>query len=67
MLVYKWKNVTEDIIDELRIARQMLSAQGKRTDLDANAPKLPTWADYCEDIGVTKSTVNRWLPQRLSL
>ena len=34
----------------------VLRNQGARTDLGANAPKLTTWADYCEDIGVNKST-----------
>lgn len=62
VLVYKWKNVTQDIIDELRIARQALSREGNphRELTDANAP-VKTWADYCEAIGVDKSTINRWL------
>jgi len=50
LLVYKWNNVTQEIIDELKIARQMLStrAWNKKSD-GANAP---SWADYCEAIGV---------------
>ena len=48
-------------LEELWIARAVLRNQGARTDLGANAPKLTTWADYCEDIGVNKRTANRWL------
>ena len=58
-LVYKWKNVTQDIIDELKIARENL--RDIRNTNGANAPLKTTWNDYCEAIGVTKSTVNRWL------
>lgn len=32
--VYKWKNLTIEILEELYIAREMLSAQGRRTDLE---------------------------------
>ena len=59
--LYKWRNITEDIIFELWVAREILSAQGKRTDLGSNKPRLKTWAEYCQDIEVPKSTANRWL------
>lgn len=32
-----------------------------KNNLGANAPKLPTWQQYCKEIGADKSTVNRWL------
>lgn len=32
--VYKWKNLTIEILEELYIAREMLSTQGRRTDLE---------------------------------
>lgn len=32
--IYKWKNLTEEIAKELWIAREILSAQGRRTDLE---------------------------------
>ena len=32
-IIYKWKNLTEELAKELWIAREKLSAQGKRTDL----------------------------------
>ena len=46
---------------ELWIAREKLSTQGRRTDLGTFVLKLPTWADYCQAIGVNKRIVNRWL------
>lgn len=33
-LIYKWINLTEEIADELWIAREMLRAQGRRSDLE---------------------------------
>ena len=59
--VYKAKNLTGELLCELWTAREMLSAQGRRTDLGTNVPKLRTWNDYCQDIGSTKRTANRWL------
>jgi DNA modification methylase len=69
-LIYKWTNLTRDVANELWIARENLSAQGKRTDLDANASKL-TWSSYCKEIGLDYTTANRWLnrwfPESLDL
>lgn len=59
VLVYKWNNVTQEIIDELQVARENL--RDVRNVNGANAPLKLTWNDYCDAIGVTKSTVNRWL------
>lgn len=55
--VYKWKNLTLEMANELWIAREILSAQGLRD----KSPKVRTWSDYCEDIGSERRTVNRWL------
>jgi len=44
----------------LCVAREILSSQGARTDIDANAPKL-TWQGYCDEIEIDKSTANHWL------
>ena len=33
-LIYKWKNITKEIAEELYIAREKLRAQGRRTDLN---------------------------------
>ncbi len=61
-LVYKWKNLTVEVAEELYIARQMLSKEGRPEKTDANAPVF-TWNKYCTDIGIAKSTANRWLQQ----
>jgi len=73
--VYKWKNLTVDIVEELYLARNILSAQGKRTDcLEENKsnfgkffPKLQshTWEEYCQSIGISKRTANLWLERFL--
>lgn len=61
--VYKWKNLTIGIMRELSVAHKKLVKSGKRTDLNlgANAPKLKTWSNYCDDIGIDRKTVYRWL------
>ena len=41
-LVYKWKNLTIEVAQELYVAREMLANQGARVDLGTNVPKL-TW------------------------
>jgi len=55
--IHKWKTLTQEIITELYRARQVLRSQGSRTDISSKY----TWEQYCKDIGVDKSTVNRWL------
>jgi len=55
------KKNAEEIAQELWIAREKLKAQGRRTDLETKISKLPTWTQYCQDIGGSKEVVNRWL------
>jgi len=61
--MFKWKNMTGEVLDELWIAREVLSAQGgyqfHKKVLGTNVPS--TWDQYCEDIGIEKRTANRWL------
>jgi len=59
--VYRWKKLTLEIIEELYIARQQLSKTGVyyREGGTNDSPK--TWGGYCDDIGLSKRTVNRWL------
>ncbi len=57
--IFKLKNLTLEVYQELWTARDELSRQGARTDLVANATK--SWGDYCEDIGINRSTAHRWL------
>jgi len=49
-------SLTEELFQELWIAREMLSSHYHR-----DGSNEPTWAQYCKDIGSAKSTVNRWL------
>jgi len=58
-LIYKWKNLTMEIVNELWIAREKLStpAWNKKSD----GTKVPSWAEYCEEIGLIKQVANRWL------
>ena len=55
---YKWKNLTNDILEELWVARENLSIVGRNWD---KSPNKKTWSDYCEEIGSERRTVNRWL------
>ncbi|MFC1552200.1 DUF5131 family protein [Candidatus Latescibacterota bacterium] len=54
--VYKAKNLTGDMLVELYVAREMLSSRYHRDEANA-----PSWAQYCTDIDIDKSTANRWL------
>jgi len=45
--------MSEDVIQELYIAREKLSKVGNPNwDI---CPNSKTWSDYCQDIGVEKS------------
>ena len=62
---YKWKNLTDDIKEELWIAREMLSKEGNPIGTNQYGTGIkvpvPTWSDYCEEIGTSRQVVNRWL------
>jgi len=58
-LVYKWKNLTVEMLSELFRARLNLSRTG-RPESGSNEP-IKTWTGYCQEIGLARSTVNRWL------
>jgi len=63
-VVYKWKNLTEEILRELWIAREVLSLDAKsqpRTTDGTFVPTDKTWQNYCDDIEIDKRTANRWL------
>jgi|TARA_B100001094_G_scaffold278785_1_gene288543 hypothetical protein len=61
-LVFKWKNISVEILKELFIAREMLKQQGKRTDLYPNGDKL-NWTTYLKEVGLPYETARRWLGQ----
>lgn len=51
--LYKWKNLTLEVADELYNARRELSQRG--------GDHAGRWGEYCESVGVEKRTANRWL------
>lgn len=57
-LILSWRNISIEILDELHTARNILSSQGVRNDLNE---ENKGWENYLNDIGLVKSTVNRWL------
>jgi hypothetical protein len=59
-LVFSWKNISVEILEELYVAKSKLLSQGVRNDLDPNGVKLG-WENYLRDIGLSKETVRRWL------
>ena len=61
-LVISWKKISLEILRELYVAREMLSSQGRRSDLNlsTNVEKL-TWTQYLNDVGLNHETVRRWL------
>ena len=52
--------MTTEILNDLYIAREMLSREGRPQETRTNVP-VYTWNQYCVDIGVEKRTANRWL------
>ena len=61
-LVVNWKNISIEIMRELYIARQKLSASGRRTDVTPSSNwKEVTWNQYLNDVGLNYSNVTRWL------
>jgi N6-adenosine-specific RNA methylase IME4 len=57
-LIFKWRNLTEELFGELYIAREKLSKEGRNWNKSSIEK---TWSDYCEDIGSSRQVVNRWL------
>jgi len=47
-LIYKWRNITREVANELWIAREILSKHGPRPKIDANASNY-TWSGYCAE------------------
>jgi hypothetical protein len=60
---YKWKNLTNEILEELWIAREKLSVSNSDAAKIMHGTNVPcrTWSNYCEEIGTERRTVNRWL------
>jgi len=63
-LIYKWKNLTDEVFDELYIARKKLSQKAALRPRDTSGTFIPVdknWTTYCEDIGHSRQVVNVWL------
>lgn len=60
--IYKLKNITKDVAMDLWTAREMLSSRYHR-----DGTNIPSWNQYCTDIGVSKRTANRWLNRWFSI
>lgn len=61
-IIYKWTHLSVSVAEELFIAREKLSAVGRPTKEDKTGQMSRlSWNDYCNELGVEKRTVNRWL------
>ena len=64
---YKWKNLTNDILEELWISRNILKKNFDEWQKEGGTlVPPPTWNDYCEEIGSSRQVVNRWLEKTYS-
>src|SRR3990167_2683122 len=66
-VIYKWKNITVELVTELWIAREILDARGSNLPNVTNVTNGKTWTRYCKDIGVERMTVHRWLTKYFSV
>ncbi|AEC02053.1 hypothetical protein [Parasphaerochaeta coccoides] len=62
-LVTLYNRVTLDLVREIYAAREALAKSGTRTDLTSrqDVARLSPWEQYCEDIGLSLRTAQRWL------
>ena len=58
-VLYKWKTLSANMATELYVARSILSTRAWNKQSDGT--NVPSWSQYCEEIGAEKRTVNRWL------
>ncbi len=69
--IHNWRRLTIEVVSELWVFYHKLKVQGKRTDLSANAEKLPTWLEWLEAKGIGSDTPLRhfralgWMPSSL--
>lgn len=64
--IYKWKNLTIEILCELYVAHEKLAIQGgdrksKEYQRQKVALDFKSWKQYCLDIGSSRQSVNGWL------
>jgi hypothetical protein len=62
--IFKWKNLTKEVLEELYKAREILALKPREAAQVMHGTFVPgrmTWSDYCNDIGVSRQVVDRWL------
>ncbi len=52
--------MTQEILGEMKTAKEILKNQGTRSDLTSGHLSR-SWASYCRDIGLEVRTADRWL------
>lgn len=60
-LSYKWKNITNEIMHEIWTAHYILSPAVQNGTTGRFETKGKTWASYCIDIGIGRTTAWNWL------
>lgn len=66
-VIYKWKNLDDELAIELWVAREILSLKPEdqpRSAVGTFVPTDKTWDTYCKDIGSSRRVINRWLARR---
>src|ERR1035437_9868527 len=63
LALYKWKNMTVEMANELWIAKEQLVMTPQESGaLLKDGTKVPrSWTTYCNEIGSQRQIVNRWL------
>ena len=56
-----WVDIVVEIARELRVAKEHFDSQKGKVRKKADGSFVPTWADYCLDIGFPARLANTWL------
>jgi N6-adenosine-specific RNA methylase IME4 len=57
--IYEWRRLTITVLIKAYLFYLVLAVPGKRTDLVADATRLPTWDEWCEEKGIDRTTFFR--------
>lgn len=63
-LITGFRRCAVDLLHELYVARELLSAQGARSTAPSEGntyAEVNTWTQFCQRIGIRRQTANRWL------
>ncbi len=58
-IVWKWKNITIEMLHELWIAHELLDARGQNKGKEKVTNV--TFSSYCDEISISRMTAYRWL------